>query len=121
MQIPKIMSCKQYFKSLHILPLPCLYIYEILVYMKSNLNVFITNSGVHSHSPRKEDDLIIVPCNTRLCKNNFNNIGLHLLNHLPHYMKDISAIYKFKNTLKTLLLEHCFYSIDEFLLFGDKS
>jgi hypothetical protein len=31
MQIPKTVSCKQYFKSLCILPLPCLYIY---IYMK---------------------------------------------------------------------------------------
>jgi hypothetical protein len=89
--------------------------------MKSNLNVFITNSGVLSHNIRKKDDVFIVPCNMSLCKNNFNNIGLRLLNHLPQYMKDIPALYKFKNTPKTFLLEHSFYSIDEFLLFGDKS
>jgi hypothetical protein len=117
-QIPKTTSCKQYFKSLHILPLPCLYIYEILVYIKSNSNVFITNSGVHSHNTRRKEDLFIVPCNMSLCKNNFNNIGLRLLNHLPQYMKEIPALNKFKNTLKTFLLEHCFYSIDEFLLLG---
>ncbi|PNF39304.1 hypothetical protein B7P43_G16557 [Cryptotermes secundus] len=121
MQIQKTTSCKQYFKLLHILPLPSLYIYEILVYMKSNLNVFITNSAVHSHNTRKKDNLFIVPCRTSLCKNNFNNIGLRLLNHLPQYIKDIPALYKFKKTLKTFLLEHCFYSIDEFFLFGDKS
>jgi hypothetical protein len=98
-----------------------IYIYEVLVYMKSNLNIFVTNSGVHSHNTRKKDDLFIVPCNTSLRKNNFNNIGLRLLNHLPQYMKKIPALYKFKNTLKRFLLEHCFYNIDEFLLFVDKS
>jgi hypothetical protein len=36
MEIPKSSSCKQYFKYLHILPLPCLYIYEILVDIKYN-------------------------------------------------------------------------------------
>jgi hypothetical protein len=41
-----------------------------------------------------------------------------LLNHLPQYMKEIPTLNKFKNTLKTFLLEHCFYSIDEFLLLG---
>jgi hypothetical protein len=57
-----------------------------------------------------------------LCKNNFNNIGLCLLNHLPQYMKDtVQALYKFKSTPKKFLFEHCFYSIDEFLLFGEKS
>jgi hypothetical protein len=119
-QIPKTTSCKQYFKSLHILLLPCLhiYIYEILAYIKSISNVFITNSGIHSHNTRRKEDLFIVPCNKSLCKNNFNNIGLWLLNHLPQYMKEIPALNKFKNNLKTCLLEYCFYSIDEFLLLG---
>jgi hypothetical protein len=38
-----------------------------------------------------------------------------------YHIKEIPALYKFKNTLKTFLLEHCFYSIDEFLLFVDKA
>jgi hypothetical protein len=88
MQIPKTDRCKRYFKLLHILPLPCLYIYEVLVYIKLNLNAFVTNSGVHSHNTRKKDDLFIMPCNTSLCKNTFNNIGLRLLNHLPQYIKE---------------------------------
>jgi hypothetical protein len=123
MQIPKIISCKQYFKSLHILPLPCLYIYiyEVLVYIKDNVNVFTTNSGIHVHNTRKKDDLFIVPCNTSLCKNNFNNTGLRMLNQLPQYIKEIPVLYKFRRTSKTFLLDHCFYSIEEFLLFGDKS
>jgi hypothetical protein len=88
--------------------------------MKSNLNAFITNSAVHSRNTRKKDDLFIVPCKTSLCKNNFNNIGLCLLNNLPQYIKDIPALYKFKKALETFLLEHGFYSIDEFLSW-DKS
>jgi hypothetical protein len=47
-QIPKTASCKQHFKSLHILPLPSLYIYEILVYIKSNLNDLHTYIHIHS-------------------------------------------------------------------------
>jgi hypothetical protein len=120
MQIQKTTSCKQYFKYLHILPLPCLYIYETLVYIKSNLNLFTTNSEIHSYNTRKQDDLFIVPCNTSLCKNNFNNTGLRMFNHLPYYLKEITALYKFNNSLKTFLFDHCFYSIDEFF-FLEKS
>jgi hypothetical protein len=115
MQIPKTASCKQHFKLLHILPLLSLFIYEILVYIKSNLNDFITNSGLHSHKTRKKDDLYIVPYKTSLCKYNFINVGLRLLNHLPQYVKEIPVQYKFKNDLKTYLLNHCFYSVDEFV------
>ena len=121
MQVTKTTSCKQYFKSLHVLPLPCLYIYETLVCMKSNSNTFITNANVHSYNTRRKEDLYIVPCNTSLCKNNLNNLGLRLLNHLPQYIKEIPALCKFKITLKTFLFKHCFYSIDEFLSYVDKT
>jgi hypothetical protein len=69
-QIPKTTGRQQCFKSLHKLPLTCLYMYEILVYIESNLNVFVTNSEVHSHNTKKYD-LFIVACNTSLSKNNF--------------------------------------------------
>jgi hypothetical protein len=117
-QIQKSISCKQYFKLLHILPLQSLYIYEILVYIKTNLNEFTTNSEIHTHNTRRKDDLFILSCNMSLCKNNFNNIGIRMLNQLPLSIKEIPVLYKFKRTLKAFLLNHCFYSIDVFLLFG---
>jgi hypothetical protein len=116
-QIPNNISCKQYFKALHILPLPSPYIYEILVYIKTNLNIYATNSGMHAYNSRRKDDLFTLPCNTSLCKNNFNNIRIRMLNHLPQGIKEIPVLYKFKKILRTFLLDHCFYSIDEFLLF----
>jgi hypothetical protein len=76
------------------------------------------NSEMHSHNTRRKDDLFILPCNTSLCKNNFNNIGIRMLNQLPLSIKEIPVLYKFKRTLKAFLLDHCFYSIDKFLLFG---
>jgi hypothetical protein len=117
-QIPNNISCKQYLKSLHILPVPSLYIYEILMYIKTNLNVYTTNSGIHSHNTRRKDDLFILQCITSLCKNNFNNIGIRMLNELTQSIKEIPVLYKFKKALKTYLIYNCFYSIDEFLLFG---
>jgi hypothetical protein len=100
------------------IPLPSLYIYEILVYIKTNLNECTTNSEIHSHNTRRKNDLFILPCNTSLCKNNFNNIGIRMLNQLPLSIREIPVLYKFKRTSKAFLLDHCFYSIDEFLLFG---
>lgn len=120
MQIPNTTSCKQYFKYLHILPLPCLYIFEVSVYIKSNLNLFTANSVLHFYNTRKKYDLFILPCNTNLCLNNFDNIGLRMFNHLPHYFKEISVLYTFKNALKKFLFDHCFYSIDEFFLVQGK-
>jgi hypothetical protein len=47
-QVPKTTSCKQIFKSLRILPLPSLYRYQTLIYIKSSSNNIATNSGLHS-------------------------------------------------------------------------
>jgi hypothetical protein len=44
-----------------------------------------------------------------------------MLNQLPQYIKEIPVLDKFKRTLKTYLLDHCFYSIDDFFVFGGKS
>jgi hypothetical protein len=41
-----------------------------------------------------------------------------MLNQLPLSIKEIPVLYKFKRTLKAFWLDHCFYSTDEFLLFG---
>jgi hypothetical protein len=60
-----------------------IYIYAILVYIKTNLNEFATNSEIYSHNSRRKNDLFILPCNTSPCKNNFNNIGIRMLNQLP--------------------------------------
>jgi hypothetical protein len=59
----------------------------------------------------KKDDLHIVSCNRSICKNNFNNVALRLLNHLPRHITEIPKRYKFKNALKTYLLDHCFYMV----------
>jgi hypothetical protein len=120
-QIQKTTSCKQYFKYLNILPLPCLYIYETLVYTKSNLNTLATNSEIHSYNTRGKDDLYIVSCNTSLCKDNFINTGLRMFNHLPYYIRETPALYRFKNALKNFLSNHCFYSVDEYFIFLEKS
>jgi hypothetical protein len=81
------------------------------VYINTNLNEFTTISEIHSHNRRRKDYLFILPCNTSLCKNNFNNIGIHMLNQLPLSIKELPVLYKFKRTLKSFLLYHCFYTI----------
>jgi hypothetical protein len=60
----------------------------------------------------------ILSCNKSLCKNNFSNIEIRILNELPQSIKEIPVLYKFKKTLRTYLLDHCFCSIDEFLILG---
>jgi hypothetical protein len=36
-------------------------------------------------------------------------------------MKETPALYRFKNALKNFLFDHCFYSVDEYFIFLEKS
>jgi hypothetical protein len=50
---------------------------------------------------RRKDDLFTLPCNMQ---NNFNNIGIRVLNQFPQSIKEIPVLYKFKKTLRTYLI-----------------
>ena len=42
-------------------------------------------------------------------------MGTKLYNKLPGYIKEIDSYKTFKNELKSLLLLHSFYSVEEFV------
>jgi hypothetical protein len=43
-RLPPLESCREHFRELRILPLPCLYIYELIVFVKQNKALFVTNN-----------------------------------------------------------------------------
>ena len=51
-------SCKTYFKKLQILPLACIYIMKIVVFVKSNLNIFLRNNYNHEYNTRRQEQFI---------------------------------------------------------------
>jgi hypothetical protein len=50
-----------------------------------------------------------------LYKNSVINMGTKIYNKLPNYMKEIDSYETFKKKLKSFLLLHTFYSVEEFL------
>jgi hypothetical protein len=44
-----------------------------------------------------------------------------MFNQLQHYIKETPALYRFNNALKNFLFDHCFYSVDEYFIFLEKS
>lgn len=111
----RLQSCKPIFKNLNLLPLPCIYIYEVLVYIKNNLAEFISNSDIHSHDTRNKMNFVIPDHNLSLFEKGPKFVGIKCFNKLPDNLKFISNIRVFKKNLFVYLHDNMFYSVAEFL------
>jgi len=60
-------------------------------------------------------DIHIPTYNTDLYKRGVINIWTKLYNKLPGYIKELDNYKTFKKELKSLLLLHSFYSVEEFV------
>jgi len=111
-------SCCQLFKQLQILPLPSQYIYPLLVFVNKNRELFLSNSEIHELNTRNNQNLHLPSTNITLVQKGVLYSGSRIYNCLPLTMKAHSNNAKrFKVTLKRYLIEHVFYSIDEYYQF----
>jgi hypothetical protein len=115
--VTKQISCRDLFRLLGILPLPCLYIYEMVCWMKYRQDKPDCNTDIHKHHTRHKTDFHLQFTRTNIAKSNGTNMGITLYNKLPSYLKKIARKHKFKSSLKQFLLLHVFYSVEEYLLF----
>jgi len=109
-------SCRNLFRTLGILPLPCLYISEMVCWIKYYRGKLEYNLDLHEHDTRHKTDLHPLTCRTNLAKNNGLNMGIALYNKLPQNLKKLDMKHIFKNKVKKFLLQNVFYSVDEYLL-----
>ena len=56
-------------------------------------------------------------CNTVLYRNSVTNMNIKLFNKFPIQIKQLGNHKGFKREVKTFLLHHSFYTIEEFLHF----
>jgi len=110
-------SCRVFFKTLNILPLPCMYIMETVYYIKMNIGGLEQNSVRHNYNTRHRSDLPLQLCRTDILKKIVNNIGVKLHNKQPNHSKNLKNIQLFRNKLKFFLLQQTLYSIDKYLLY----
>ena len=73
------------------------------------------NSDLHNYNTRHKTDLHPLTCRTNLAKNSGLNMGIILYNRLPQNIKKLDTKHIFKNSVKKFLLQHVFYSVDEYL------
>jgi hypothetical protein len=93
----------------------CLYISEAVYCVKSNMAKMKYYEEVHDRCTCQKSDLHTQVCRTTLLKNGNANVGIKLYNKLPNTIKRSERIKEFKRRLKYFLLQHIFYSVDEYI------
>lgn len=108
-------SCLPYFKSLQILPLTCLYIYEVGMFVKQNNEKFVQAKDIYQRSTRNRHRLVLqtVPKTLKYQKNCYAMCKT-IYNKIPNNIRNL-PLNCFKKSLRRWLLENTFYSMDDFL------
>lgn len=107
-------SCRKLFRQLNVLTLTGHLIYELALYIRKNLDLFIINSNVHNHDTRIKDQLHIEYTRLTIYKKCPKKIGILVYNRLPRDILQARSLLNFKNSLKSYLIVNSFYNIDEF-------
>jgi hypothetical protein len=77
----------------------------------------VTNKDIHDHNTRRNLNLHVKHCNTYLFKKSVMNRGISLYNKVPVLIKLRENVNLFKKDLKSFLVNHSFYSVEEFMSF----
>lgn len=112
-------SCRPLFKLLNILPLPCLYIFEVAKFVKKNPNQFKQAKDLYTRNTRNGNRLVFdfIPKSARMHKNCFCMCVI-IYNKIPQFIKD-QSFNQFKKILHEWLVMRGFYSVQEFLNYKD--
>ncbi|KAG8260950.1 hypothetical protein J6590_085527 [Homalodisca vitripennis] len=102
------------FGELGLMTLPCLYVFEVIVYCRSRC-ALISGRDVHQYETRGRDNLRTHQRRLTLSQHLPQQVGVRLINKLPEDIKNSNNLNQFKTRLRRLLVSKAFYSIDEFM------
>ena len=108
--------CRPLFKTLNILPVPCVYIYVCLSFMWSDIKSTTTNKNLHSYDTRISNKIHVEYLRTRCAALGPKPMSIKLFNALPAELRNIQNISLFRNRLRSFLMVNMFYSVQEFFL-----
>ena len=107
-------SCRNLFKEFKILTIASLYILEVTCFIRKYCKSLEQNTQAHQHNTRRKVDIHVKMKNTETYKKSVINMGTKIYNKLPGILKEIDDMV-YRKKLKTFLLIHSFYSVEEFL------
>lgn len=103
-------SCRPHFKNLKLLTLPSLYILENAIFVRKNLHLFTFNQNA-----RRRHNLELPEPKLEIYKNGPYYRAIKIYNKIPTHIKTVPKDTSFIHTLKSKLIEKCYYSIAEYM------
>jgi hypothetical protein len=94
--VGKHTSCRQIFNDYNILTVACLYILEIVYYIKKYKDLLEQNVQFHKYNTRRKLDLHIQFCNTDFFRRSVVSRGIRLYNKVPDHIKILEKNKLFK-------------------------
>ena len=107
-------SLRDKFKEIGILTVACQYIYNNLVFVKQNINMYKQKKDLNDRLLRNRHKLVLSAYRLRKVQKSFVGLGVLFYNKMPNSVLDL-PLHKFKQCIKTHLLSQGYYTIDEFL------
>lgn len=111
-------SCRQYFRMLNIMTVPSLYVYKLVMYVRSNSDSFVRNEDCYNElniCTRNRTDLRIPEYRLAKSQKGPYYCAVKAYNALPSDIKSIRSSFAFKSQLKKYLIDKSFYSFSEYL------
>jgi hypothetical protein len=95
--------------------LPSPYLFSLLVFVAKNRDLFLSNSEIHNLNTHYNHNPHLPTANSTLVQKGALYSGSKIFNKLPPHIESLFDDPKhFKSKLKSFLIEHTFYSLEEF-------
>lgn len=106
-------DCREQFRKLKILTLPCLYILQCLIHIHTNIEDYSSHAEIHNYDTRSKANIycdLTRLSRSRHCKNYY---AIRFFNTLPLEFRSLPSNI-FQNSLKRYLIAKAFYSLNEY-------
>jgi hypothetical protein len=113
-QVDQGTSARPYFKELRILTLPSVVICQVALYVRGHPDEYVRRADGQSKHMRYGHRIVGVAHRLKKSTKLTHVMGPTVYNRLPARVTDAPSLASFKSQLKRWLIEHTFYSFNEF-------
>lgn len=107
-------DCRSAFILHRIMTLPCIYIFNCIIFVKTHQFKYKSHQDIHSYPTRNNKKLCPEYVRLKKCQNSPNFMGIKFFNVLPETIRELD-IKLFKSKLKLYLISKSFYTLEEYL------